>query len=280
MQPVVLDGKLLSEKIRTNIAEEIAELKKKLSFTPTLATILVGDDPSSQVYVNMKINSCHKLGMNSKFIHLEESTTTEKLLDVIEMLNANPDVTGILLQHPCPAHIDERKAFDAISPEKDVDGVNTLSFGKLSLGQKAFYPCTPYGIMLLLEEYKIDLTGMNVAIVGRSPILGKPMAMMMLEKNATITICHSKTKDLPQVLKNSDLIVGAVGKPEFIKAGWVKEGAILIDAGYNPGNVGDIDLKNAAPKSSFYTPVPGGVGPMTITVLLKQTLDAAKDSFT
>jgi methylenetetrahydrofolate dehydrogenase (NADP+)/methenyltetrahydrofolate cyclohydrolase len=170
--------------------------------------------------------------------------------------------------------------FDRIAEKKDVDGVNSLSFGKLSMGEKSFNPCTPYGIMLLLEEYGINPSGKQAVVVGRSPILGKPMAMMLLEKDATVTICHSKTKNLPEILKQADIVVGAVGKPEFIKAEWVKDGVVLLDAGYNPGNVGDIDLKNAASKSSYYTPVPGGVGPMTIAVLLLQTMQAAKDSFT
>ena len=202
------------------------------------------------------------------------------MLKVIDELNSDKSITGILLQHPVPKQINERLAFDRIAEKKDVDGVNSLSFGKLSMGEKSFNPCTPYGIMLLLEEYGINLAGKHAVVVGRSPILGKPMAMMLLEKDATVTICHSKTKNLPEILRQADVVVGAVGKPEFIQADWVKDGVVLLDAGYNPGNVGDIDLKNAASKSSYYTPVPGGVGPMTIAVLLLQTLQAAKDDFT
>jgi len=278
--PIILDGKKLSEKIKSEIASEILILKDKYGFTPTLATILVGNDPSSKVYVKMKINSCEKLGMKSKLVELPETTSTEELVKVIDELNSDKSITGILLQHPVPKQIDERKAFDRIAEKKDVDGVNSLSFGKLSMGEKSFNPCTPYGIMLLLAEYKISLTGKQAVVVGRSPILGKPMAMMLLEKDATVTICHSKTKNLPEILRQADIVVGAVGKPEFIQADWLKDGVVLLDAGYNAGNVGDIDLKNAATKSAYYTPVPGGVGPMTIAVLLLQTLQAAKDDFT
>ncbi|HMV42024.1 MAG TPA: tetrahydrofolate dehydrogenase/cyclohydrolase catalytic domain-containing protein [Leptospiraceae bacterium] len=277
--PIVLDGKKLSEKIKANIQLEIQKLKESHNFVPTLATILVGNDPSSKVYVKMKMNACEKLGMKSKLIELPETTTTEELLSVIDSLNADISVTGILLQHPVPSQIDERLAFDRISEKKDVDGVNSLSFGKLSMGEKTFYPCTPYGIILLLEEYGINPTGKHAVIVGRSPILGKPMAMLLLEKNATVTICHSKTKNLPDFVRQADIVVGAVGKPEFIKADWLKEGVVLIDAGYNPGNIGDIDLKNSISKSTYYTPVPGGVGPMTISVLLLQTMLAAKEKF-
>jgi methylenetetrahydrofolate dehydrogenase (NADP+) / methenyltetrahydrofolate cyclohydrolase len=279
-KPVILDGKKLSEKIKSQIQIEIEALKQKHSFTPTLATILVGSDPSSKVYVKMKINSCEKLGMKSKLIELPDATTTDELLSVIDSLNSDKEITGILLQHPVPKQINERLAFDRIAEKKDVDGVNSLSFGKLSMGEKSFNPCTPYGIMLLLEEYKINLSGKRAVVVGRSPILGKPMAMMLLEKDATVTICHSKTNNLPDILRQADIVVGAVGKPEFIKAEWLKEGVILLDAGYNAGNLGDIDLKNAAEKSSYYTPVPGGVGPMTIAVLLLQTMQAAKEDFT
>ncbi len=277
--PVILDGKKLSEKIKEDIKKEISILQKKFGKVPTLATVLVGSDPSSKVYVQMKINACQKLGMNSKLIELPEKTSTEKLLITLEELNEDENITGILLQHPVPKKIDERLAFDTILNEKDVDGVNSHSFGKLSMGERSFKPCTPEGIMLLIEEYKINLEGKLVVVVGRSPILGKPMSMMMLEKNATVVMTHSKTKNLKSLLQQADLIVGAVGKPEYIKSEWMKDGVILIDAGYNKGNVGDIDLKNGISKCSHYTPVPGGVGPMTIAVLLKQTLDAFKIKF-
>lgn len=227
----------------------------------------------------MKVKACAAIGMDSEKIHLPETTSTQQLLEVIQKLNEDEKVNGILLQHPSPPQIDERLAFDTILHEKDVDGVTTLSFGKLSMGEKTFYPCTPYGIILLLEEYNISLEGRHAVVVGRSAILGKPMAMMLLEKNCTVTICHSRTKNLPEIVKQADLVVGAVGKPEFIRGEWIKEGAIVIDAGYNPGNVGDIELKTASLKSSYYTPVPGGVGPMTIAVLLKQTVESFKQKW-
>lgn len=205
--------------------------------------------------------------------------SVETLLAEIDKLNADPEISGILLQHPCPPQIEEREAFDRILTGKDVDGVTSASFGQLSMGMDAFYPCTPYGIMLLMQEYKISIEGKRAVVVGRSPILGKPMAMMLLNANATVTICHSRTQNLPEIVKQADIIVGAVGKPEFIKAEWIKEGAVLMDAGYNPGNVGDIEISKAKDKSSFYTPVPGGVGPMTIAVLLKQTLISQKKKY-
>jgi methylenetetrahydrofolate dehydrogenase (NADP+) / methenyltetrahydrofolate cyclohydrolase len=276
MSSIILDGKKLSEKIKSNLKEEISSLKSKSGKQPSLATILVGSNPSSQTYVNMKVKSCESIGMTSKKIELPENTTTEELLSVIDSLNTDKSVNGILLQHPSPKAIDERLAFDRILPEKDVDGVTTLSFGKLSMGEKTFYPCTPYGIMLLLEEYNIPLSGMNAVVVGRSAILGKPMAMLLLDKNATVTICHSQTKNLPDLVHSADIIVGAVGKPELIKGEWIKKGAVVVDAGYNAGNVGDIELSVASLRSSHHTPVPGGVGPMTISVLLKQTVDSFK----
>ncbi|MCB1193410.1 MAG: bifunctional methylenetetrahydrofolate dehydrogenase/methenyltetrahydrofolate cyclohydrolase [Leptospiraceae bacterium] len=276
MDSIVLDGKQLAEKIKSKITKEIIEREKAGLSVPTLATILVGNDPASATYVNMKIKACKSVGMGSKYVHLDEKTTTNELLDEIDKLNRNEEVSGILLQHPCPQSIDERMAFDRIAYYKDVDGVNLKSFGRLSMKMDTFFPCTPYGIMLLLKEYKISLSGKNAVVVGRSPILGKPMSMILLNEDCTVTICHSKTQNLPEIVKNGDIIIGALGKPEFIKADWIKTGAILIDAGYNQGNVGDIEMTKAMSKSSYYTPVPGGVGPMTIAVLLQQTLQACK----
>lgn len=228
----------------------------------------------------MKIKACHGVGMGSEMIRLGEQTTTEELLSVIDKLNADPNIDGILLQHPSPSQIDERAAFDRISFRKDVDGVTTLSFGKLSMGVETYLPCTPYGIVLLLKEHGINVSGKNAVVVGRSPILGKPMAMLLTEMNATVTLCHSKTQNLPEIVRRADIVVGAVGKPEFIKADWISKGAVLLDAGYSPGNVGDIEISKAKNHSSFYTPVPGGVGPMTIAVLLLQTLYSSKEHFT
>ncbi|MBE7411135.1 MAG: bifunctional methylenetetrahydrofolate dehydrogenase/methenyltetrahydrofolate cyclohydrolase [Leptospiraceae bacterium] len=276
MTSILIDGKTVSEKIKSKIRNSISILEKEKKQIPSLATILVGEDSSSVTYVNMKIKACEYVGMKSKLIKLPQSTSTEQLIAEIEKLNQDENIDGILLQHPCPKHIDERLAFDSISVDKDVDGVTTHSFGKLSMGEKSFLPCTPYGILLLLKEYKIPISGKNTVIVGRSPILGKPMAMLLLNEDATVTICHSKTKNLPEIVKNSDIVVGALGKPEFIQKDWIKRGAVLLDAGYNPGNVGDIDIKNGSAFSSYHTPVPGGVGPMTIAVLLWQTLLSRK----
>jgi methylenetetrahydrofolate dehydrogenase (NADP+)/methenyltetrahydrofolate cyclohydrolase len=214
--------------------------------------------------------------MESVSIHMGEKTTTRQLMDKIAELNSNPEVHGILLQHPVPEQIEERLCFDHIDVGKDVDGVTTHGFGKMSMGEPAYGSATPAGIMTLLGHYKIRLKGLHAVVVGRSPILGKPMAMMMLNQHATVTICHSRTRNLPEMIASADIVVGAVGKPRFIKGDWVKEGAILIDAGYHPEGVGDIDLEKASVKSSAYTPVPGGVGPMTIATLLTQTFEAAK----
>ncbi|EIE00410.1 bifunctional methylenetetrahydrofolate dehydrogenase/methenyltetrahydrofolate cyclohydrolase FolD [Leptospira licerasiae] len=280
MTAILLDGKKLSQKIKDSIAEEIKTLTASGKKPPKLATILVGSDPASATYVNMKVKSCHAVGMISEKIELPETTTTQELLAVIDRLNADPDTHGILLQHPTPPQIDERAAFDRIDLKKDVDGVTTLSFGKLSMGVETYLPCTPYGMVLLLKEYGIDPAGKRAVVVGRSPILGKPMAMLLTEMNATVTLCHSRTQNLAEIVSQADIVVGAVGKPEFIKADWIKPGAVLLDAGYNVGNVGDIEISKAWEKSSYYTPVPGGVGPMTISVLLLQTLYSAKDHFT
>ena len=276
MPSIILDGKKLSEKIKKNLGEEISSIQKDRGKVPTLATILVGDNPSSHTYVNMKAKACESIGMKSKKIQLPATCKTEELLEVIDQLNSDPEINGILLQHPSPKHIDERVAFDRILASKDVDGVTTLSFGKLSMGENCFYPCTPYGIILLLKEYEIPIRGKKAVIVGRSAILGKPMAMLLLSLDATVTICHSHTKNLPDLVHSADILVGAVGKPEFIKGEWIRKDSVVIDAGYNAGNVGDIELSIASQRSSHHTPVPGGVGPMTIAVLLKQTFDSFK----
>ncbi len=276
--PKVLDGKKVAKEIRKDLKKKVQQIKDiNSAAAPVLATILVGNDPASATYVKMKQNACKKVGMESVKIEMSEETTTRELLNKIEELNSNPDVRGILLQHPVPKQINERICFDAIAIEKDVDGVTCLGFGQMSMGQKAYGSATPKGIMTILEYYDIELEGKDVVVVGRSPILGKPMAMMMLNKNATVTICHSRTKNLPDKVRSADIVVGAVGIPEFIKADWIKEGAVLVDAGYHPNeNCGDIDLKNAASKSSAYTPVPGGVGPMTITALIMRTVESAR----
>ena len=272
----ILDGKALSKQLEKELLTRVENIKVKSGKTPILATILVGDDPASATYVRMKGNACQRVGMDSQKILLPEETTTEQLLSEIDKLNANPDVHGILLQHPVPSQIDERACFDRISLEKDVDGVTSLGFGRMAMGEEAFGSATPAGIMRILKHYEIPLEGKNAVIVGRSPILGKPMAMMLMNANATITVCHSRTKNLPEVVSRGDLVVGAVGKPEFIKGDWIKPGAVIIDAGYNPGGVGDIQLSAVIDKCEAYTPVPGGVGPMTIATLIAQTVEAAE----
>ena len=276
MQATILNGKIIAESIEKELLTRIENLKKNgNTVTPVLATILVGNDPASETYVRMKGNACTRVGMESKKIILPEETTTEELIHQINLLNNNPEIHGILLQHPVPGHINERLCFDTIALEKDVDGVTSLGFGKMSMGEQAYGSATPAGIIRIIDYYNLEIEGKNAVVIGRSPILGKPMAMMLLNKNATVTICHSKTKNLPDIVRNADIVVGAIGKPEFIKAEWIKEGAILIDAGYHPEQkCGDIDLKNASAKSSAYTPVPGGVGPMTIASLMMHTLDA------
>jgi len=276
VRDIILDGKRLAREIEEELAIRVKRLKEKTGETPILATILVGDDPASATYVRMKGNACERVGMESLRIALPYETNTEELLRKIDELNAHPRVKGILLQHPVPHHIDERACFDRISLEKDVDGVTSLGFGKLALGGKAFGAATPTGIMRLLEHYGIDVSGKRAVVVGRSPILGKPMAMMLLNAHATVTICHSRTKDLPDIIKEADIVVGAVGKPEFIRGKWIKNGAIVIDAGYHPGGKGDIELSAVIGRTLAYTPVPGGVGPMTIATLISQTVEAAE----
>lgn len=244
--------------------------------TPILATILVGQDPASATYVRMKGNACRRVGMDSLPIELSEDTSTSQLLAQIDVLNANRDVHGILLQHPVPTQIDERAAFDRIALEKDVDGVTSLGFGRMALGERAYGSATPAGIMRLLAHYEIDLTGMHAVVIGRSPILGKPMAMMLLGADATVTICHSRTRDLPALVRTADLVVAAVGRPRFVQADWIKPGAVIVDAGFHPEKCGDVDLDAATARASAYTPVPGGVGPMTINTLIFQTVEAAE----
>ena len=275
---IILDGKSLAKSTEEEISKRVELVKNKTGITPILATILVGEDPASATYVKMKGNACERVGMGSLKIELPESTTTEDLLLEIAKLNQDPNIHGILLQHPVPKHIEERKCFDAIDLAKDVDGVTCLGFGRMSMGENAYGSCTPEGIMRLLKHYKISLQGRHAVVVGRSPILGKPMALMLLNENATVTICHSKTKNLQQVIKQADLIVGAVGIPKFIKSEWIKDNAVVIDAGYHPEKCGDIDLDEVEGKCSAYTPVPGGVGPMTINTLLMQTVEACEKS--
>jgi methylenetetrahydrofolate dehydrogenase (NADP+)/methenyltetrahydrofolate cyclohydrolase len=276
MPSKILDGKALAQLAETDIKNQVSELLKK-EITPTLATILVGVDPASATYVKMKQNACARLGMNSIAVELDKKTTTEELLATIQKLNDDEKVHGILLQHPVPSQIDERECFDAIDVGKDVDGVTCLGFGQMTMGQEAYGSCTPAGIMRMLEHYKIEISGKHAVVIGRSPILGKPMAMMLLNKNATVTICHSRTKNLEDHIKNAEIVVGAVGVPRLIQKDWIKADAVVIDAGYHPAEkCGDIDLQGIEDIASAHTPVPGGVGPMTINTLLLNTLLAAQ----
>ena len=275
MSAQILDGKKLASESEKEILESVSLLKEK-GIVPTLATILVGDDPASETYVRMKQETCRRVGMESLAINLPKKTSTEELLSKIDELNSDKSIHGILLQHPVPNQINERECFERISIEKDVDGVTCLGFGRMSMGLYAYGSCTPAGIMRILEFYDVDISGMNAVVVGRSPILGKPMAMMLLNKNATVTICHSRTKELENHVRNADLVVGAVGVPKLIKKEWLKKGAVVIDAGYHPEKCGDIDLDGIDEIASSYTPVPGGVGPMTINTLIENTMEAAR----
>jgi len=279
MSALVLDGKSLAAATEAELLQRVEALKEKSGGrTPILATILVGDDPASATYVKMKGNACRRVGMDSLAVELPGSTSTDELLAKIEELNADPNVHGILLQHPVPEQIDERACFDAIALSKDVDGVTCLGFGRMAMGEEAYGCATPQGIMRMLEHYQIEIKGKHAVVVGRSPILGKPMAMMLLQEHATVTICHSRTRNLPELVKQADIIVGAVGKPEFIQAHWIKDGAVVVDAGYHPGGVGDIALSGVIDRVAAYTPVPGGVGPMTINTLIYQSVESAEKS--
>jgi methylenetetrahydrofolate dehydrogenase (NADP+)/methenyltetrahydrofolate cyclohydrolase len=277
MSGIVLDGKAYAKELEAELQSRVQKVIEKTGEEPPiLATILVGADPASATYVRMKGNACRRVGMESISIALPEETTTEQLLTAIDELNANPRVRGILLQHPVPKQIEERECFDRIAIEKDVDGVTSHGFGRMAMGEAAYGSATPAGIMRLLHRYNIDIAGREAVVVGRSPILGKPMAMMLLNENATVTICHSRTKHLKEIVGRAEILVGAVGKPEFIKADWIRDGAVVVDAGYHPGGVGDIELAPVIERCAAYTPVPGGVGPMTIATLIAQTVEAAE----
>ena len=275
---ILLDGKKVALDTEEKLKKRVETLCKKKGFVPILATILVGDDPASATYVKMKGNACERIGMKSIKVQLPSSISTEELLNEINKLNSNKEVHGILLQHPVPEQINERLCFDAIDAKKDVDGVTSLGFGKMSMGEEAFGSCTPQGIMRLLDHYDIAIEGKHAVVIGRSPILGKPMAMMLLNKNATVTICHSRTKNLEEQVSSADIVVGAVGIPKFIQGDWIKNDAVVIDAGYHPEQCGDIDLDQVINRSLAYTPVPGGVGPMTINTLILQTVEACENS--
>ncbi len=278
-KPIVLDGSLYAKEINETLKERVNRIREISGAVPILATILVGEDPASVTYVRMKASDCIKAGLESLKIELPGDTTTDQLIKEIEKLNKNENVHGILLQHPVPKQINETKCFNAIDYRKDVDGVTFTSFAMMAMNQMLFGSATPLGIIRLLDRYKIQIQGKEAVVVGRSPILGKPMAMMLLNRNATVTICHSKTLGIKEVVKRADIVVAAVGIPKFIKADWIKDNSIVVDAGYNKGNIGDTDMENIKDKVYAYSPVPGGVGPMTRITLIEQTVMAAEIKF-
>jgi len=271
----LMDGRALAGQVRAESVAKVERIRDETGATPTLATVIVGDDPASHVYVRMKRKRCEEIGMRSVSIELPLGTTTEQLVTEITRLANDPSVHGILLQHPVPKPISKREAFEAIPVEKDVDGVTSGTIGRVILGMPAFGSCTPVGIMRLLSEYDVDLDGAEAIVIGRSPILGRPMASMLINAHSTVTLCHSRTRALSNLVRRADVIIAAVGKPNYIRGTWIKPGAVVIDAGYNPGNIGDVDFDTAIKRASLITPVPGGVGPMTIATLIDQTADAA-----
>lgn len=271
-----MDGKTVSKQILENCAKRVKTIVETKGVVPCLATVLVGSDPASETYVKMKCKRCEAVGMRSLRVDMPETSTTDEVVATITKLSNDPAVHGILLQHPVPKQVDERAAFEAIVPTKDVDGVTIHSFGTTSFDLPGFGSCTPAGMMRLLDHYHVEIKGKHAVVIGRSPILGKPMAMMLLARHATVTICHSRTKNLPELARQADILIAAVGRAEFVKGDWVKEGAVVLDAGYNEGNVGDVEYEAAAARASMITPVPGGVGPMTIATLIEQTVIAVE----
>ncbi len=277
---ILMDGKALSAKLRIQIKEEAAKLVEQTGVRPGLAVIIVGEDPASQIYVRNKGKACEEVGFYSEIYEMPTETTEEQLLELVEVLNSRNDIHGILVQSPLPRHLDESLIVNHISADKDVDAFHPMNVGRIMIGDFRFLPCTPAGVMELLKEYGIDPTGKTCVVVGRSDIVGKPMAMLLLHANGTVTICHSRTKDLAEVTKKADIIVMAIGKADFLKGDMIKEGAVVIDVGMNRNTegklTGDVDFAECEPKASYITPVPGGVGPMTITMLMKNTLTAAQ----
>jgi len=275
----IIDGKLIAAKVREEIAEKVKDIAARKGVTPGLAVVIVGENPASQVYVRNKKRACEEVGMYSEVHELPESTTQEELIALVCKLNVDDKIHGILVQLPLPKHLNEEEIIEKIDPDKDVDAFHTQNTGKIMIGNHDFLPCTPAGVMKLLEFESIDVSGKECVIVGRSNIVGKPQAMLLLHANGTVTICHSRTKDLDEVTRRADILVVAIGKPDFITGNMVKDGAVVIDVGMNrkaDGKLtGDVDFASVEPKASHITPVPGGVGPMTITMLLQNTLTAA-----
>lgn len=276
----IIDGKKVSAQVKEEVRKQTLELKKAHGITPGLAVVIVGDDPASRVYVNNKKKACETVGFKSEEYALPASTTQEELLELVKTLNNKEDINGILVQLPLPEHLDDKAVIEAINPQKDVDAFHAVNVGKIMLGEYDFLPCTPSGVMKMLHSYDISVSGKNCVVIGRSNIVGKPMAMLLLHENGTVTICHSRTKNLAEVCRNADILVAAVGKPKFVTADMVKDGAVVIDVGMdrdeNGKLCGDVDFENVKDKCSYITPVPGGVGPMTISTLMKNTLKACK----
>ena len=277
----IIDGKKISAEIRAEIAAEVKEMKAE-GINPGLAVIIVGENPASQVYVRNKGKACEEVGIYSEIIEMPEATTEEALLAKIAELNARKEISGILVQLPLPKHINEASVIAAISPDKDVDAFSEVNVGKIMIGNHRFLPCTPAGVMALLSRSGIEIAGKECVVVGRSNIVGKPQAMLLLHANGTVTVCHSRTKNLAEVCRRADILVAAIGKADFFTGDMIKEGAVVIDVGMNrraDGKLtGDVDFQSVEPKASYITPVPGGVGPMTITMLMQNTLTAAKES--
>jgi methylenetetrahydrofolate dehydrogenase (NADP+)/methenyltetrahydrofolate cyclohydrolase len=274
-QTTIMNGTAVARAVVSRAAEQAAEFAHLAGRKPCLAAVIVGSDPASLTYVKMKQNRCRSTGIDSRVMALPTHTSTAELVATLHKLSSDTTVDGILLQHPVPPAIDERAAFEAIAPEKDVDGVTMHSFAAMALGAGGPLACTPCGIIRLLDAYRIDPAGCHAVVIGRSPILGKPVGMLLLARNATVTYCHSQTQHLSDMVQDADIVVAAVGRPNFVRGAWIKSGAVVIDAGYNPGNVGDVAFDEARSIASHITPVPGGVGPMTIAVLLEQTVEAA-----
>lgn len=277
---IIIDGKSLAKKIREELKEECNELKQK-NINPKLAVIMVGNDPASKVYVRNKSRACNEIGIDYEEFILEEETTQEELIDLIKKLNNDDSINGILLQSPIPKNLNINEAFKAITYIKDVDGFTPASVGKLCIGEDTFVSCTPYGVMKMFDEYNIDLTGKDVVILGRSNIVGKPLIQCCLQRNATVTVCHSRTKNLAEHTKKADVVISAIGQSKFVKADMIKDGVIIIDVGINRGEdgkiTGDVDFENVGKKASYITPVPGGVGPMTIAMLMNNVIKATKE---
>jgi methylenetetrahydrofolate dehydrogenase (NADP+)/methenyltetrahydrofolate cyclohydrolase len=272
----LMDGTFLARQILAKTGERAARFKERAGRTPCLAVVLMDDDPASVTYVKLKQARCRDAGVALRVVELHGAVTTGAALRAVRVLSEDPEVDGILVQHPLAAHVNERAVFEAITPSKDIDGVTAHSFGAMALGMPGFASCTPAGIIRLLDEYAVDPAGKHAVVLGRSPILGKPMGMLLLARNATVTYCHSSTRDLRAHVASADILVAAVGRPKFVRGEWLKPGTVVVDTGYNEDNAGDVAFDEARPVASLITPVPGGVGPMTIALLIEQTVTAAE----